>query len=97
MSDSFQLQIATPERLLLDAQVAEAEWPAANGYMGVLPSHAPLISMLGSGLLTYSARGGTAHVHVHIESGFVEVLNDHVRILTDKAEIAESFDEPRRP
>jgi F-type H+-transporting ATPase subunit epsilon len=96
MSDSFRLQVATPERLLLDLQVAEAEWPAANGNMGVLPAHAPLITMLSCGLLTYSVPGATGRAQVRIENGFAEVLNDQVRLLTDKAEIAKPADEARK-
>ena len=89
MSSTFHLQLATPERLLLDLQAVEAQWPAANGYMGVLPGHAPLISMLGNGVLTYSVPGTRGRAQVRIENGFVEVLNDEVRILADKAEMAE--------
>ena len=48
MADTFQLEVATPERLLVDEQVTEAELPGKDGYMGVLPGHAPLLSALGS-------------------------------------------------
>jgi F-type H+-transporting ATPase subunit epsilon len=89
MADTFQLEIVTPERLFMDAQVTEAQWPAKNGYMGVLPGHAPLGSVLDTGLLTYAGPGGTGRGVVKIDGGFVEVLNDHVRILADKAEIAQ--------
>ena len=89
MADTFQIEIATPERLILNAQVTEAQWPAKNGYMGVLPGHAPLVSALGPGLLTYIGAAGGSRGAVKIDGGFVEVLNDHVRILADKAEIAQ--------
>jgi len=88
MAATFQLEIATPERLILDAQVSEAQWPAKNGYMGVLPGHAPLVSALDTGVLTYVG-AGTGRGVVKIDGGFVEVLNDHVRILADKAELAQ--------
>ena len=89
MADTFQIEIATPERLILNAQVTEAQWPAKNGYMGVLPSHAPLVSALDAGLLTYIGAAGSSRGAVKIDGGFVEVLNDHVRILADKAELAQ--------
>ena len=89
MADTFRMEIATPERLILDAQVTEAQWPAKNGYMGVLPCHAPLVSALDAGVLTYVGATGTSHGAVKIDGGFVEVLNDHVLILADKAEIAQ--------
>ena len=86
MTETLQLEIATPEGLVLDAQVTEAQWPAKNGYMGVLPGHAPLVSALGIGVLTYSRAGESDGGSVNIEGGFVEVMNDQVRILADKAE-----------
>jgi F-type H+-transporting ATPase subunit epsilon len=84
--NTFQLEVATPERLLVDAQVTEAELPGKDGYMGVLPGHAPLLSALGKGTLTY-LESGTKHV-VNIDGGFVEVFDNHVRVLADKAETA---------
>jgi F-type H+-transporting ATPase subunit epsilon len=89
MEDTFQLQVATPERLLLDAQVTEAQLPGKNGYMGVLPGHAALISALATGVLTYSGGGGTGRGVLNIGGGFVEVLDDHVSVLADTAEVAQ--------
>jgi F-type H+-transporting ATPase subunit epsilon len=89
MANTFQLEIATPERLIIDVQVTEAQWPAKKGYMGVLPGHAPLVSALGPGVLTYVGTAGGSRGVVKIDGGFVEVLNDHVRILADKAEVAQ--------
>lgn len=83
MSDTFQLEVATPERLLVDEQVTEAELPGEDGYMGILAGHAPLLSALGAGVLTY--QGGTEQV-VAIDGGFVEVFENHVRVLADHAE-----------
>lgn len=84
MTSTFQLEVATPERLLVDAQVTDAELPGKNGYMGILPGHAPLISILGTGTLTYSENG--VKKKLTIEGGFVEVGAEHVRVLADKAE-----------
>ena len=83
-ANTFQLEVATPERLLVDAQVTEAELPGKDGYMGILPDHAPLLSVLGTGKLTYSESG--AEKVLNIEGGFVEVFDNHVRVLADKAE-----------
>jgi len=84
--NTFQLEVATPERLFVDAQVTEAELPGKDGYMGVLPGHAPLLSALGKGTLTYS-ENGAKHV-LNIDGGFVEVFDNHVRVLADHAEAA---------
>jgi F-type H+-transporting ATPase subunit epsilon len=84
MADTFQLEVATPERLFVDEQVSEAELPGKEGYMGILPGHAPLLSILGSGILTY--KSGAGEQKLKIEGGFVEVFDNHVRVLADRAE-----------
>ncbi len=83
----FRLKVATPERLFVDEEVAEAELPGKEGYMGVLPGHAPLLSALGAGALSYS--GGTKGKQVLVvDGGFVEVFDNNVRVLADNAEYA---------
>jgi F-type H+-transporting ATPase subunit epsilon len=90
MADTFELEIATPNRLLVRERVSTAQIPAANGYIGVLPAHAPLLSLLGTGELTYTVGGRESSVF--ISGGFVEVLDDEVRVLADRAEKAEEID-----
>jgi F-type H+-transporting ATPase subunit epsilon len=84
MADTFNLQITTPERQFLDAAVTRAEIPGKDGYLGILPSHAPLLSELGAGVLTY-AGDGEEHALL-VTGGFLEVLNDEVRVLAERAE-----------
>lgn len=84
MPETFQLQVATPERLFVDEQVSEAEVPGKDGYMGILPGHAPLLSVLGAGVLSYKAGGGEQILA--LDGGFVEVFEDHVRVLAEHAE-----------
>ncbi|MEX2262075.1 MAG: F0F1 ATP synthase subunit epsilon [Bryobacteraceae bacterium] len=93
MADTFELEIATPERLLLREDVSEAQIPAKNGYIGVLPGHAPLVSELTTGFMTYTVQGRKQYLSIH--GGFVEVLPDHVRILAERAERAEEIDVQR--
>mgnify|MGYP001792245254 CR=1 FL=1 len=69
---SFLLEIATPERLLVREQVAEAQIPCAEGYIGVLPQHAPLLSELGLGGWSYQL-GGQRHSPI-VGGGWVEVV-----------------------
>ena len=94
--DTFQLEVATPERQLVDEQVSSAEIPALNGYLGILAGHAPLMSKLGAGVLTYEGGGGP-HV-LAVAGGFVEVSDNHVRVIADNAEAAEEIqlDKARR-
>jgi F-type H+-transporting ATPase subunit epsilon len=93
MADKFQLEIATPERLVVREQVSEAQVPAANGYLGVLPGHAPLLAALGTGELTYLADGRRSSLSV--DGGWVEVLPDRVRVLATHAEKASEIDAKR--
>ena len=90
MADTLVLEVATPERELVREQVSDVQVPGKNGYMGILPGHAPLLGLLGIGTLTYTVDGKKRHLSVH--KGFVEVLDDHVRVLADIAERAEEID-----
>jgi len=84
MADTFQLRVATPEKLVVDQQVTDAEVPGMDGYMGILSGHAPLLSALGEGQLTYTS-GGTKST-LKIDGGFVEVFENTVSVLADHAE-----------
>jgi|SRR5579863_464070 len=90
MADAFELEVATPERLIVEELVTESQIPARDGYIGVLPGHAPLVAELQTGVLSYVARGRTRYLAIH--GGFVEVLPDHVRVLADLGERAEEID-----
>jgi F-type H+-transporting ATPase subunit epsilon len=83
MTDTFELEIATPEKLVLREAVSSAQIPCVNGYIGVLPMHAPLMSELGEGELTFVQDG--ARKSLQIQGGYVEVLPDHVRVLAQQA------------
>jgi len=80
-ADTFLLEIASPERQLLKEQVTEAQIPGEDGYMGILPGHAPLVSLLKPGILSYHLNGKEEAVAIH--GGFLEVAQDHVRVLID--------------
>jgi F-type H+-transporting ATPase subunit epsilon len=91
MADGIQLVIVTPERQILNETVSEVTMPGADGYLGVLPGHAPLITELGIGELTYrTASGGNGLLAVI--HGFAEVLPDRVSVLAETAEFAEDID-----
>ena len=91
LPDAIQLVIVTPERQVLKETVAEVTVPGADGYLGVLPGHAPLITELGVGELTYRTAGGQAGLLAVIR-GFAEVLPDRVSVLAETAEFAEDID-----
>lgn len=83
MADTFLLEVVTPERQYVREQVSEAQIPAKNGYVGILPGHAALLSELGAGDLTYAVGGHKRTLRV--EGGWLEVSGDHARVLATTA------------
>ena len=93
MADTFQLEIVTPSRLLVKDVAEEAQIPGLTGYLGILPGHAPLITELAVGVITYKASGETHTLSV--AWGFAEVLPDKVTILAETAERPQEIDVER--
>jgi F-type H+-transporting ATPase subunit epsilon len=86
----LKLEIVTPEKKVLDESVDSVTVPTASGEAGILPNHAPLISALKPGILSYSNKGATERLA--ISGGFVEVSSNKVSVLTDTAETAAEID-----
>jgi F-type H+-transporting ATPase subunit epsilon len=96
LPDSIELIIVTPERQLLRESVVEVSLPGADGCLGILPGHAPLITELGIGEMTYQSKGGGGETGpLAIMSGFAEVLGDRVTVLAETAERPEEIDVSR--
>ena len=90
---SIELNIVTPDRGIVRAQVDEVEIPGAQGYFGVLPGHTPMLAELAVGELWY--RQGQEKTYLAIAYGFAEVLPDRVTVLAQIAERAEEIDPSR--
>jgi F-type H+-transporting ATPase subunit epsilon len=93
MADSFQLEIVTPEKKVVDTAAEEIQIPSKNGYLGVLPGHAPLISELAVGEIKF--RSGSEEQRLAVAWGFAEVLPDKVTILAESAERPSEIDVER--
>jgi F-type H+-transporting ATPase subunit epsilon len=93
MSDTFQLEIVTPEKKVVDTAATEAQIPGKNGCLGVLPGHAPLITELAVGEITF--RSGAEEQRLAVAWGFAEVLPDKVTILAETAERPAEIDVER--
>lgn len=93
MAQALQLTVVSPERALVDVGAQEVVVPGLGGYLGILPGHAPLFSELSIGLLSYRADGGGGTLA--IAGGFVEVLDDQVRVLATVAESGTDIDAVR--
>ncbi len=93
MAGTLHLEIATPERLLVKADATEVYVPGADGVLGILPEHAALLSELGYGELTFVTSQGRSSIFV--AGGWVQVLNNEVRVLADRAENISEIDTTR--
>lgn len=87
------LEIVTPDRSLVREDVDEVQVPGAEGYLGILPGHTPLLATLAVGELWY--RVGSEKHFLALAGGFVEVLPDRVTILAHIAERAAEIDVTR--
>ena len=90
MAGKLKLDVAVPQRLMLSEEVDEVQASGEDGSLGILPDHAPLMTQLGIGVLSYKASDRTRYMA--LTGGVMEVLADHVRVLADTAEWAEEVD-----
>ena len=87
---SIELEIVTPEKPIVHDTVDEVQLPGWDGAIGVLPGHAPLLSMLKAGELWY--RKGQERTYFVLDFGLAEVLPDRVTILVRLADKPEDID-----
>jgi len=93
MADRLRLEVATPTRLVVSGEVDEVVVPGSEGSFGVLPGHAPLLSLVGTGEVMY--RSGRDEHYLAVSGGFAEVGPTHVTILAESAERPEEIDVAR--
>lgn len=90
MAETIQLEIVTPERLVIKDAAEDVQIPGKTGYLGILPGHAPLITEIAVGEISYHTGGQLRRLAV--AWGFAEVLPDKVTILAETAERPEEID-----
>jgi F-type H+-transporting ATPase subunit epsilon len=93
MPDTFKLEIVTPEKKVVDTAADEVQIPGKNGYLGVLPGHAPLITELAVGEITF--RENSTEQRLAVAWGFAEVLPNKVTVLAEAAERPSEIDVER--
>jgi F-type H+-transporting ATPase subunit epsilon len=93
LPEKIELEVVTPERHVLDEMVESIEMPGKDGYLGILPGHAPLLTELGVGILTYHK--GAEVRRLTVVNGYAEVLPDRVIVLAEASERAEEIDAQR--
>ena len=93
MAEVFQLEIVTPEKRVVNTAAEEIQIPGKNGYLGVLPGHAPLITEVAVGEISF--RSQSKEEHLAVAWGFAEVLPEKVTILAETAERPSEIDVER--
>jgi F-type H+-transporting ATPase subunit epsilon len=86
----LKLIVVTPERKVVEDDADEVQLPGELGYLGILPGHAPLITLLKTGVLSY--RNAGAEKSLAISAGFAEISSDTVSVLADLAEGPQQID-----
>ena len=78
----LKVSVVSPEATLFDGEASAVVAPAFDGEVGILPSHAPMITVLGQGTLRID---GATPARFKVSGGFVQVVDDTVRVVTEKA------------
>jgi F-type H+-transporting ATPase subunit epsilon len=87
---ALHLTVVTPERKVVETEADEVQLPGSEGYLGILPGHTPLITLLKTGVLSYRGAGRSGNFAV--SAGFAEISDDRVSVLADLAEGASEID-----
>lgn len=85
MSDGLKVSVISPERVLFEGAARSVVAPAFDGELGILPMHAPLMTLLGKGTLRVETAEGERRFGV--DGGFLQVVDDQVRVVTERAEV----------
>jgi F-type H+-transporting ATPase subunit epsilon len=93
MAERLRVELATPTRLIVDEPADEVVVPGTDGYFGVLPGHAPLLALVGTGEVML--RAGRTERYLAVSGGYAEVGADHVTVLAETAEYPEEIDVAR--
>jgi F-type H+-transporting ATPase subunit epsilon len=88
MSDTLKVSVISPEKVLYEGSARGLVAPAFDGEMGILPLHAPLMTLLGKGLLRVDTAEGERRFSV--DGGFLQVVDDQVRVVTERARAVEA-------
>jgi len=87
---TIRLEVVSAERLVFSGEVEKVVAPGAQGQLGILPHHAPLMTLIDPGELMVTQDGG--EICIAVTGGFMEVRPDHVIVLADAAERADEID-----
>ena len=90
MADSLRLEVVTPSQRVLEGRASEVRIPGADGELGILPGHTPLLTSLGTGQVQFV--DGETTGRLVVQGGFAEVQPDAVTVLASVAETVDEID-----
>ena len=94
MAEKLFITLVTPEKeMVVDPEVDQVNIPGIDGDMGILPNHAPLLTLLRPGRFSYQK--GEETIEVIVSNGYAEVTNDRVTVLAESAEFLHEIDHAR--
>ena len=84
MSGPLRVRVVSPEKIVFEGEASSVVAPAWDGLVGILPSHAPMLALVGSGELSIDRLGGGSD-SFHVAGGVLKVERDQVTVLTEYA------------
>lgn len=84
MAGTLNVRVVSPEKTVFEGEASAVVAPAWDGQVGILPSHAPMLALVGSGVLSIDRRGGGSDTF-HVAGGVLKVEKDQVTLLTEYA------------
>ena len=81
----MKVSVISPEKILYEGDAESVIVPAFDGEMGILRGHAPLMTLIGNGVLRLSTGGSAGEMRFSVAGGFLQVADDHVRVVTENA------------
>lgn len=95
MAKSFKVMIVTPDKTAFEGDAVAATIPGLAGYLGVWANHAPLVAAVVPGLVTLKVDDSGSEKYFSVGTGFVEISDNVVNLMTDTCEIGDEIDVPR--
>ena len=95
MAKSFKVQIVTPDKTAYEGEAVSATIPGLAGYLGVWANHAPLVAAVVPGVVTLRLDEAGSIRYLAVGTGFVEISDNVVNLMTETCEMAEEIDVKR--
>jgi F-type H+-transporting ATPase subunit epsilon len=85
----LKVSVISPEKVLIEGEAASVVVPAFDGELGILTGHAPIMTLIGNGVLRVRAGAAGSEQRFSVSGGFLQVADNHVRVVTENATASE--------